>query len=97
MENSVNNGKKRRLYPCDTTNNGSSRGNGEVDRLSTLPNFLLGNILSRLPLHLAATTSVLSRRWRGLWSRYSSPASSSATISSHGNPLLHTLAVVTNS
>ncbi|XP_021776064.1 F-box/LRR-repeat protein 13-like [Chenopodium quinoa] len=73
MENSVNNGKKRRLYPCDqedTTNNGSSLGGGQVDRLSSLPNFLLGNILSRLPLYLAATTSILSRRWRGLWSRF---------------------------
>jgi hypothetical protein len=38
-----------------------------VDRLSRLPNLLLGNIVSRLPIKEAACTAALSRRWRGVW------------------------------
>ncbi|XP_021716006.1 FBD-associated F-box protein At2g26860-like [Chenopodium quinoa] len=37
------------------------------DRLSSLPDAILTEILSCLPINSAATTSVLSRRWRHLW------------------------------
>ncbi|XP_021744391.1 F-box/FBD/LRR-repeat protein At5g22660-like [Chenopodium quinoa] len=39
----------------------------EEDRLRSLPDAILTDILSRLSIHSAATTSVLSHRWRRLW------------------------------
>ncbi|KAL2896643.1 hypothetical protein RDABS01_038427 [Bienertia sinuspersici] len=39
----------------------------EEDRLSSLPDAILIDILSRIPIDSAATTSVLSHRWRYLW------------------------------
>ncbi|CAM0874494.1 unnamed protein product [Alopecurus aequalis] len=38
-----------------------------VDRFSSLPDVLLGNIISRVPIKEAARTAALSRRWRGVW------------------------------
>jgi hypothetical protein len=38
-----------------------------VDRLSLLPDVLLANIVSRIPIKEAARTAALSRRWRGVW------------------------------
>ncbi|XP_021773243.1 putative F-box/FBD/LRR-repeat protein At5g44950 [Chenopodium quinoa] len=41
----------------------------ETDRLSFLPDSLLITILSLVPIHSAAATSVLSHRWRYLWTQ----------------------------
>ncbi|XP_021716014.1 F-box/FBD/LRR-repeat protein At5g56420-like [Chenopodium quinoa] len=44
-----------------------TRRSTEEDRLSSLPDAILTDILSLLPINSAATTSVLSHRWRHLW------------------------------
>ncbi|CAM8884316.1 unnamed protein product [Rhodiola kirilowii] len=40
-----------------------------LDRISDLPNSVIDNILSRVPLRVAVRTSILSRKWRLHWTR----------------------------
>ncbi|XP_021738793.1 putative F-box/FBD/LRR-repeat protein At3g49030 [Chenopodium quinoa] len=58
---------KRRRLQSKNKNLTENSNNGEEDRLTSLPDTLLIEILSHLPLKSAAATSVLSHRWRHLW------------------------------
>lgn len=54
--------KKQRVaskHPCKVET--------ELDKLSSLPRFIIDNILSHLSIRDAVRTSVLSRNWRGKW------------------------------
>ncbi|CAI0469442.1 unnamed protein product, partial [Linum tenue] len=48
-------------------NRNNSRGIIDVDRISELPDDILGRVVSMLTLKEAAATSVLSSRWTNLW------------------------------
>ncbi|XP_074326676.1 F-box/FBD/LRR-repeat protein At1g13570-like [Apium graveolens] len=48
----------------------SESGTAAIDRISSLPGNVIDNILERLPIHDAASTSVLSKTWRDLWDLY---------------------------
>jgi hypothetical protein len=45
----------------------TSADGGDEDRISALPDDLLCDVLSRLPVKDGACTAALSPRWRGLW------------------------------
>ncbi|CAM8884332.1 unnamed protein product [Rhodiola kirilowii] len=48
---------------------GNSRSRDESDRITKLPDEIIGHILSYLPICDALKTSVLSRRWRCSWTK----------------------------
>ncbi|XP_074298962.1 F-box protein At4g09920-like [Silene latifolia] len=60
---------KRRRTNSNSEGEGGDRGE---DRLSTLSDDILIEIISYLPLRLAIVTGSLSRRWRGLWTNRTS-------------------------
>ncbi|XP_040382254.1 putative F-box/LRR-repeat protein At3g28410 [Oryza brachyantha] len=70
------------------SSNGGGAGDGgddDVDRISDLPEELIQSILIRLPSTAAAArTSVLSRRWRDVWTRL--PSLSFTWECQHGRP-----------
>ncbi|XP_074273529.1 F-box/LRR-repeat protein At3g58900-like isoform X3 [Silene latifolia] len=69
------------------------RDEGSLDRISSLPDELLGHILSFLPTLSALQTSLLSTRWRYLFTLTTSLSFDDQEyyeLSSHGNKTLNT-------
>lgn len=52
------------------------------DLINQLPNGIPGAILSKLPINEAAKTSILSRKWRYMWTFYS------GTLEFDGSPVM---------
>ncbi|KAH7576819.1 hypothetical protein JRO89_XS01G0156800 [Xanthoceras sorbifolium] len=67
--------KRRKLWFAE---NDSDNG---IDRISELPDAILHHILFLLPIKYIAQTSVLSKRWRSLWSTF--PDLDFNTINNH--------------
>ncbi|EAZ40224.1 hypothetical protein OsJ_24669 [Oryza sativa Japonica Group] len=89
------------MSTCSARNSGD--GGEGVDRISHLPEELIQNILVRLPsVDAAARTSVLSRRWRRVWTRLPSlsfqcdsekPGAIDAALAAYSAPALNRLAL----
>ncbi|KAA8526458.1 hypothetical protein F0562_008339 [Nyssa sinensis] len=60
----------RRKKLLNAENEGGGGGGGGEDRISDLPDVVLHHILFLLPIRSIAQTSVLSKRWRHLWSSF---------------------------
>uniref|UniRef100_A0A0D9W2N9 F-box domain-containing protein n=1 Tax=Leersia perrieri TaxID=77586 RepID=A0A0D9W2N9_9ORYZ len=52
---------------CPRSRSASAAAPDGVDRISLLPDTILANIVTRLPIKDAARTATLSRRWRPVW------------------------------
>lgn len=62
--------KRKFLISIETDESSNYNFNGGIDRISELPNAVLHHILFLLPIRTVAQTSILSKRWRSLWSTF---------------------------
>lgn len=75
---SVSRGNVRKSRSC-----GRVRTSQHADRISALPNSLLCHILAYLPTKHAMTTSILSRRWKYVWTSLNNLSFDDRLCSSH--------------